>query len=53
MANLRKFPQGGWLSVLLGAVLLLVMVSWIQGRRLRQDLYGHVPLAEWLPRLQS
>jgi KUP system potassium uptake protein len=53
IANLRKFPQGGWLSVLLGALLLLVMVSWIQGRRLYQDLYKYVPLAEWLPRLQK
>jgi KUP system potassium uptake protein len=52
-ANLRKFPQGGWLSVLLGALLLLVMVSWIQGRRLFTDLYKYVPLAEWLPRLQK
>jgi KUP system potassium uptake protein len=52
-ANLRKFSQGGWLSVLLGALLLLVMVSWIQGRRLYQDLYKYVPLAEWLPRLQK
>jgi KUP system potassium uptake protein len=53
VANLRKFPQGGWLSVLLGTLLLLVMVSWIQGRRLYQDLYKYVPLAEWLPRLQK
>ena len=53
VANLRKFPQGGWLSVLLGAVLLLVMISWIQGRRLRQDLYKYVPLAEWRPLLQK
>jgi KUP system potassium uptake protein len=52
-ANLRKFPQGGWLSVLLSALLLLVMVGWIQGRRLYQDLYKYVPLAEWLPRLQK
>jgi KUP system potassium uptake protein len=52
-ANLRKFSQGGWLSVLLSALLLLVMVSWIQGRRLYQDLYKYVPLAEWLPRLQK
>jgi KUP system potassium uptake protein len=53
IANLRKFPQGGWLSVLLGAVLLLVMVSWIQGRRLRQDLARYVPLADWLPLLKK
>ena len=53
VANLRKFSQGGWLSVLLGTLLLLVMVSWIQGRRLFTDLYKYVPLAEWLPRLQK
>ena len=53
VANLRKFQQGGWLSVLLGALLLLVMVSWIQGRRLFTDLYKYVPLADWLPLLQK
>jgi len=53
IANLRKFPQGGWLSVLLGAVILLVMLSWIQGRRLRQGFAKYVPLADWLPLLQK
>ncbi len=53
VANLRKFTQGGWLSVLLGTVLLLVMVSWIQGRRLRKDLAKYVPLADWLPLLSK
>jgi KUP system potassium uptake protein len=53
VANLRKFTQGGWLSVLLGSVLLLVMVSWIQGRRLRKDLAKYVPLADWLPLLRK
>ena len=53
VANLRKFPQGGWLSVLLGALILLVMLSWIQGRRLGQGLAKYVPLADWLPLLQK
>lgn len=53
VANLRKFSQGGWLSVLLGVLLLLVMVSWIQGRQLFQDFYKYVPLADYLPRLQA
>jgi KUP system potassium uptake protein len=53
VANLRKFPQGGWLSVLLGALLLLVMLSWIQGRRLGQGFAKYVPLADWLPLLQK
>jgi KUP system potassium uptake protein len=53
VANLRKFPQGGWLSVLLGTLILLVMVSWIQGGRLRQGFNKYVPLADWLPLLQK
>ncbi|GAC1372841.1 MAG: KUP/HAK/KT family potassium transporter [Hymenobacter sp.] len=53
VANLRKFPDGGYVSVLLGLVLLLVMVSWIQGRRLREELVKYVPLADWLPLLQK
>ncbi|RZL13008.1 MAG: potassium transporter Kup, partial [Hymenobacter sp.] len=53
VANLRKFPQGGWLSVLLGALILLVMLSWIQGRRLRQGLAKYVPLTDWLPLLRK
>ncbi len=53
VANLRKFPQGGYISVLLGLALLLVMVSWIQGRRLRADLQKYTPLAEWLPLLSK
>ena len=53
VANLRKFPEGGYISVLLGALLLLVMVSWIQGRRLREELVKYVPLAEWLPLLSE
>ena len=51
VANLRKFTQGGWLSVLLGTALLLVMVSWIQGRRIRNQLVQFTPLADYLPLL--
>lgn len=53
VANLRKFPEGGYISVLLGLLLLLVMVSWIQGRRLFQDLNKYVPLVDWLPLLSK
>ncbi len=53
VANLRKFPEGGYISVLLGLALLLVMVSWIQGRRLFLELNKYVPLANWLPLLKK
>ncbi|WP_375437484.1 KUP/HAK/KT family potassium transporter [uncultured Hymenobacter sp.] len=53
VANLTKFMHGGWLSVLLGAVLLLVMMSWIVGQRIRHDLTEFIPLADYLPLLQQ
>jgi len=53
VANLRKFPEGGWLSVLLSFLILAVIVSWIQGQRIRRDLTEFVPVADWLPLLQT
>jgi KUP system potassium uptake protein len=53
VANLEKFPHGGWLSVLLGAALLGVMVGWIQGQRIRNELTEFAPLADYLPLLQQ
>ena len=53
VANLRKFPEGGWLSVALSLVILAVIVSWIQGQRIRRDLTEFVPVADWLPLLQT
>ena len=53
IANLRKFPEGGYISVLLAGLLLLVMVSWIQGRRIRTELEKYVPLVESLPLLKK
>jgi KUP system potassium uptake protein len=52
-ANLRKFPDGGYISVLMSLVLLAVMVSWIQGQRLRDAFIKYVPLADWLPLLKE
>ncbi|MBW3128475.1 KUP/HAK/KT family potassium transporter [Hymenobacter profundi] len=53
IANLAKFTHGGWLSVLLAAVLLLVMLSWIAGQRIRNELTEFTGLAEWVPLLRQ
>ena len=53
VANLVKFPNGGWLSVLLSVLLLGVMVAWIQGQRIRNELTEFEPLADWLPLLKE
>ena len=52
-ANLRKFPEGGYVSVLLSLTLLAVMVTWIQGQRLREEFMKYLPLADWLPTLKK
>jgi KUP system potassium uptake protein len=52
-ANLRKFPEGGYVSVLMSLLILAVMVSWIQGGRLRDSFIKYVPLADWLPLLKD
>ena len=53
VANLRKFPEGGWLSVLLSGVILIVIVAWMRGQAIRADLTEFVPVADWLPLLQT
>lgn len=38
IANLEKFPEGGWVTVAVGFVLFSIMWLWFMGRRLRRKL---------------
>ncbi|MDB6135392.1 MAG: potassium transporter Kup [Verrucomicrobiales bacterium] len=38
IANLIKFPHGGWITILGGSVLISIMWLWYQGRTLRRSL---------------
>jgi KUP system potassium uptake protein len=38
VANLIKFPEGGWITILGGVILISTMWLWYQGRTLRQSL---------------
>jgi KUP system potassium uptake protein len=53
VANVLKIPEGGWMPLVLGAVLFLLMTTWRRGRellfaRFRQD---SLPLKSFLARL--
>ena len=37
IANLAKFTQGGWVPALVAAILVLVMLTWVTGRKLLSD----------------
>ncbi|MGH7117865.1 MAG: potassium transporter Kup [Acetobacteraceae bacterium] len=54
-ANMLKFPDGGWVPIVLALALMLIMHTWKRGRdlllaRLRQD---GLPLASFLARLPA
>ncbi len=49
-ANLTKVVQGGWLPLAFGALVFLVMTTWIAGRRrlLQRRVAGAIPLEDFL-----
>lgn len=53
IANLRKFTHGGWVSLLLGSIMLVVMLVWHNGSRLKRRLTQFVSLRDHLPMLRQ
>jgi KUP system potassium uptake protein len=53
LANVVKFVDGGWLPLLIGAVVFLLMSTWHTGRRLLNAVTGEraLPLEEFLESL--
>ena len=54
-ANLLKIVEGGWLPLLVGAALLLGMLTWHRGARLlnAKSQREELPIAEYLPMLEK
>nr|ARK13477.1 potassium transporter Kup [Fibrella sp. ES10-3-2-2] len=53
IANLRKFTHGGWVSLLLGSIMLTVMLVWHNGSRIKRRLTQFVSLRDHLPMLRQ
>lgn len=51
IANLSKFAHGGWVSFLLGAVLVAIMWVWFQARKIRNRYLEFVKLEQHVPAL--
>ena len=49
VANLNKFTAGGWISLLIAAVLFTVMYSWQQARKIRNRYVEFIKLNDYLP----
>jgi KUP system potassium uptake protein len=54
-ANLLKVHEGGWMPLLVGAALMVVMLTWRRGTRILADkaLKEEVPLAEFIGMLEA
>jgi KUP system potassium uptake protein len=53
IANLHKFTEGGWITLLIGIILTTVMLVWFNARKIRNRYVEFVPLAEYLPVLED
>lgn len=53
VANLRKFTHGGWVSLLLGSIMVTVMAVWYYGSRIKRRLTNFVSLRDHLPILKQ
>lgn len=53
VANLSKFSHGGWVSLLIGGMLLTVMYIWIKAFQIKRSLAEYVRMKEYLPALKE
>jgi len=53
IANLSKFSHGGWVSLLIGGMLLTVMYIWIQAFHIKRSLAEYVRMKDYLPALME
>lgn len=47
IANLEKFPHGGWVTFVIGILLFAIMWSWYSARKIRNRLVEFVKLSDY------
>ena len=52
-ANLSKFPHGGFVTLIVGGLLFLVMYVWFRSRKIKNRYVEFVRLEHYLPLLQE
>ncbi|OSZ78520.1 potassium transporter Kup [Chitinophagaceae bacterium IBVUCB1] len=53
VANLEKFPHGGYVALIVGGVLFLVMIAWYKARKIKNRYVEFVRLEDYVPILQE
>ncbi|MEO5501645.1 MAG: KUP/HAK/KT family potassium transporter, partial [Ginsengibacter sp.] len=53
VANLEKFPHGGFVTLIVGGVLFSIMYVWFRARRIKNRYVEFVKLEDYLPTIQE
>lgn len=52
-ANLRKFTHGGWVTLVISLVFVVIMWVWFKGRKIKNRLTEFVKLRDYIPILHQ
>ena len=52
-ANLHKFPHGGYVTLIVGGALFLVMYVWFRSRKIKNRYVEFVRLETYIPKIQE
>lgn len=53
IANMRKFPDGGFVTLIVGGCLFVVMYVWFRARRIKNRYVEFVRLDDYIPLIQE
>jgi KUP system potassium uptake protein len=53
IANLKKFPEGGWITMMIGVLLFFVMYTWFRAHEIKRSLKKFVDIKPYLPVLKE
>ncbi len=52
-ANMEKFPHGGYVALVVGGVLFLIMFSWFRARKIKNRYVEFVRMEHYIPKIQE
>ena len=53
VANLKKFPHGGYVALIVGGFLFLIMYAWFRARKIKNRYVEFVRLDHYIPKIQE
>ncbi|MDQ6609409.1 MAG: KUP/HAK/KT family potassium transporter [Bacteroidota bacterium] len=53
VANIDKFPHGGYVAMVIAGLLFLVMYNWFKARKIKNRYLAFVRLGDYIPKIQD